>query len=1508
METNARHISYVLGFLTSLLVAVSITAISRLPERYVFSVLFGILAFLIFILLFKKGNWRIMFKGINRCFKYSSCISKDFLVLLLYFVSIVLALLVPSNDKAQFVIWMQIPIIGYARLFAGLLLSSILPGYGLLRLLDRKNRFDGLNLVVFSFFTGVFVTTFLSYFLMFLNVAIESTFLAALVLNIIILLLYTFSFIIKIRKENLTKKVEKLSYNFDYLILACVFCFFILGWLIYYSSYPLGSTGDMWDHYGTYLRLANGVNIFSSAHLTYLGAETWLPLHYVTVSQLTGFPAINGWMVYAFINFFYFLAVYQTVRGIVGVNHPRIPVIATVITVLFSGFGWIQALSLSSSNNWLTALNSAGNMTYNDIIYTFLYGPIPQYFSLAALFSLLYLMVRKEKFDLTSAFLTVVLVALGLLVHSPEIIVLPIFYYCYLLFVRHEEFGRLKKYSLSILVGLFVVFLVGLPFSSHFYFDVEQPLLFLFLAVSLTFILMHFRGKFSNSFAFPKRLGILLVGAIWVLYIMSFFAWKNTLNLDVTANLVDVGLKPWYIYPVNNGVSLLLGLLGLTCLIVWRKHNLENAKFLLLTIVALFLTGIIISYVNINIFATGYWEKRFYSFMILPLSILGAFFIVEIVPKLTFGKVAKGFRDQSYNSAITGLLISLIVISGVSSNILALDRIAFTSQSDPYAASSDKELKALDFLRVNASAGATVLGFSTISNRFAYIFSGMNHLNSPYWFTKGNSPYQFTDITNPELALKMLYSLNVTYLYVTESDMKTLHSNGFVVDHLLKYLPIAFQNEAVTIYRVPKLNPPSSDSNLTLAIPSYLFDALSDQSTLLQNLPRQMIFNETFVDHANGSTGAPTWTIVNGTWTVENGVYTGKESKYAVSSSFVSGNILSDFSFKTDFKISSGYYAGVTFRRVDSSNFYAALISVDGKNNDLYKMVDGKLILIKHSTGPLIGDKWSTLAVDAFGDQFNIKLNGELILSASDTLFPTGRVGLLVDASTSYFDNVTISQPPDVGASFDSTFYLPIDMLAQSGLEYSIKTNEDRSMFNSKYILLPSDKSWSNEQIYDYLAWVNKGGNLIVLNGDGLGNFAQALSIKSNSIEQIEVNSAAVGQLTALELGTFPVTSLFSSDEHTKVVASYTNQNSRSEPLAFAKQIGKGEIFYVNINPLFKNFHSSNDNRAANFAKIGGFISLLNLDTPNFKDIPSDARWRYMLYDTTWIRDYGHLFGTVSMESDSIVFPYDQFNVDQMEILNASGTINGASIQGRTIQGGTIMNFVKEGTIYSVIDSTDLYLLPTNYGTYVGSLLNSNSDVSMQIRNGNITFSIVTNANTNFEVNLQSGTLIMKNVRTNSLSETPINYDAILPKNITLDTETLLFQHNPVITVNGAASFPEAYIPNYINYVNGFPVQINGTTYFKFDCSSDNVMMLTDFSYLGAFQTSQDTDKISMVYWELTAIPWISILTSPSFLILCIILAIAIITIYQMRSQSSKALPTPNGLQSTKKFSRNTSA
>jgi hypothetical protein len=274
----------------------------------------------------------------------------------------------------QFTDWLSIPFHNYVRLLAGLLLSSILPGYGLLRLIDRKKRYVGLDSIIFSFFISVFLMSVMSYALMVLNIPVTYDFLGSLFLNGTIFVLYSYVIFGEREKELPKERTEIPPHRkLDYLILGCVILFFVAGWFVYYSSFKLGSIGDMWTHYSDYLQLLRGVKIFSPPHLAYLaGTESWFAIHYISVSQLTGFPAVNGWMVYAFINFFYVLAFYQMARGFVGEKHPKVPVIATVIAVLFAGFGWVEALSLAGGTNWATALVNAGTLTYNDIIYSFL--------------------------------------------------------------------------------------------------------------------------------------------------------------------------------------------------------------------------------------------------------------------------------------------------------------------------------------------------------------------------------------------------------------------------------------------------------------------------------------------------------------------------------------------------------------------------------------------------------------------------------------------------------------------------------------------------------------------------------------------------------------------------------------------------------------------------------------------------------------------------------------------------------------------------------------------------------------------------------------------------------------------------------------------------------------------------------------------------------------------------------------------------------------------------------
>lgn len=1481
MKLREVYSKYILGFLFSLLVAISISSISRLPSNYIFSFLFGFISFIIYLLLVNGGSLKLKFKSGDRNFKSKFFVSTDLLMLVLYAISIIIVLVIPSNDKTQFVAWVDIPFFSYIRLVFGLLLASFLPGYGLLRIIDCKKRFKGLSVVLFSFFISVFATTFLSYALMILNFSIENYFWILILFNLIVLFVCLFASI-KNREQSVITK-ETIPVNaFDYLILFLIFCFFIVGWIILYS-FQLGSPYDMLTHYGGSVQISEGVKIFSAPHLAYFGDSAWFALNYVDVSILTGFPPLNGWMIYAFTHFFYILAVYQAVRAIVGINHAKIPIVATLIATLFAGFGWIKALLLSSENNWWFALNTAGAETYNDIIFSFIYGPIPQYFSLAVMFSLVYLMMQKDAFTPVKAFLVAILFALGLLVHSPELIMFPIFYYCYLFFIHRDELNRLKKFGFSLLLGLFIVLIVGLPFESHFYFSFKVPLVILFVLVTSSFVLIQIRKKICFYFSLSRQIRIMLIFLVWFLYVLSFFAWYNTLDLNLTSNLSAIGLKPWYIYPINSGISLLLGLLGLTYLLIKPEHKLCNFKFLILSVLSFFVVGMFISFINLTFFYTGYWEKRFFSFMILPLSVLGAFFVAEIVPKLTLNTSVKRTQIHIVKKIAVGLLISLILVSGVSSNILALDRLTLNSQTNEYASVSKAELNALDFLRANTTSDVTVMGLSTVSNRLAYIFSGMNHLPSPHWFERF-SLFRFLDITNPELALKMLYSLNITYLYApkTELEAELSKSSGYVMRHLLKYLPIAYQNSEVTIYTLPKLNPPRLCSNFTLVLPNYIFDALSDQSVLYQNIPPSMIFNETFTDYKNVRQGHPYWMVQNGTWVVENGVYVGNETSWKISSTLISDITLSDFIFSTNFNIQSGRYAGVVFRGVDSSNYYAMLISAEGEYNDFYKVVDGKLILIEHSTFQNIKGQWNNLTISAFGSDFSVKLNDQQILATSDSTFESGKIGLLVDHSKSSFDNVIIYQPSMNEISLDN-FLLPIDMTAQSNLYYSIKTNIDSSIFNSKYLLLPSDTICTQNEISNYLRWVENGGSLIVLNGDGIGVFSDILSIhsKTGSFRAIGVK----GVLGDVLLDELYISPLYSTDLQVKSDTHYLSQNGALSPFVFSKSIGKGEIIYLNIKPLFDAVTS--DTSSSNiFLKIGQILNILNLDVSVFRDVPIDERCRYMLYDTTWIRNYIHLQGDIKTLSNCTILPYDNLSVGQLEIIDSTGVFDSSSIDNLNLRDVTLKDITLNGVITSTLRTNDMYIIPSNYGSYSLLFTKPSFNTSFQIIDGTFNTTVMAN-NVVHTISLNSGSINLNGVTT-SQSDSYVDPMLSYPDTIHLDSKTLLLQTSPSVSVNGLTYFSEAYVPNYINYVSGSPVEINGESTFIFDSSTDNVILLKDFMYSGDFQKQQETNKISMLYWELTAIPWSQIITSPLFIIFIIIFCISIFSILNYNKYNKK--------------------
>ena len=470
---------------------------------------------------------------------------------------------------------------------------------------------------------------------------------------------------------------------------------------------------------------------------------------------------------------------------------------------------------------------------------------------------------------------------------------------------------------------------------------------------------------------------------------------------------------------------------------------------------------------------------------------------------------------------------------------------------------------------------------------------------------------------------------------------------------------------------------------------------------------------------------------------------------------------------------------------------------------------------------------------------------------------------------------------PNAG-TLDNTLYLPIDMLAQSGLDYSIKINEDGSLFNSKFLILPSDKGWTNEQITEYLSWVSNGGKLIVLNSDGLGDFAKYLSINSDNgyiVPFDKVNNKS----STIEIGSLQASLLYSKDNEVKVLDNYSDGNNNSAPLVFVKQVGNGQILYFDSKPLFENVESLNGTSPVNFQKMGGLFDLLSLETPFFKDIPADDRWKYLGYDTTAIRNNTQLEGSVIIESNSTILPYDQFNANTLSLVNVTGTINGLPIdKSILLQDVVLKDFMAKGSAQSVLESQNVTLVPSDYGSYSFLLLDGESNISMQVPQGGLTFSALTSKNEAFKINLESGEFSAKDI---SLSPSNVLTNMALPNKIDLNGKIFVLTRIPSVSVNGTVAFPEAYIPSYIKNVAGDWVHINnGSVSFDFDCSSDNVIVLDDFAYSGNITTGQLTKPIDMVYWEITAIDWVSILTSFWFIFSAVLVIATIFVVLNISS------------------------
>jgi len=125
------------------------------------------------------------------------------------------------------------------------------------------------------------------------------------------------------------------------------------------------------------------------------------------------------------------------------------------------------------------------------------------------------------------------------------------------------------------------------------------------------------------------------------------------------------------------------------------------------------------------------------------------------------------------------------------------------------------------------------------------------------------------------------------------------------------------------------------------------------------------------------------------------------------------GGAWRDLSLSVRFKALSGKVdqaGGLIFRAKDDNNYYLVRSNTLEDNTRFYHVIRGKREQIAGKSMKVTPNEWHELAIEAVGNSFVVKYDGEKVIEATDeTLKEAGQVGLWTKAdSVTLFDDLTI--------------------------------------------------------------------------------------------------------------------------------------------------------------------------------------------------------------------------------------------------------------------------------------------------------------------------------------------------------------------------------------------------------------------------------------------------------------------------------------------------------------------
>jgi hypothetical protein len=725
-------------------------------------------------------------------FKIANTRITDIFLYTLTIASVIIVLLVPAYGGSMLE-WMCISPLNWLRYLSSLLLTSFLPGYFLLKIFDRKHVITGSIVIVLSYLLSLFIT-----FLAGFSISLSANPLEVLGLQIIITtniaLIITHYFTNREKTRNYLLTVDWTELGLILSILAVITVGTVI---VMINNMPLTS-GDMLRHYGTALEYSKGFHVYGGRTVTYYGGYLF-SIYLGILFVLSGIPPALAEQGLYILSFMPLLAFYLSIKAWLNTNpDQKMASKATMFSTLL-GFGGLYALYLRfacPAYDTIQLLGSVTSKTY-DIYMRILYLPdivAPLWnIGLPVFFTLLYLLKTKRS-TLTNAATISILVALGYLGHASEIFFFILILFIYVLFLRRRNEEKIGPY---IVLGLAVVALVDFVAPAQVYVlsgagtVLSLPFVVSLILAALTSVAELVKDRCAFLFSMELRNSLLeKLGKGWrygrwvliYIYVFFFVIWLTVVK---DFNLWDWGgftFTPFFVLPLRLGV---VGLLAILSIAIYFSKIIKNRT--LLFFLLLIPIGFILEQ-TANYYQLYYDAYRFGTITFVGACVIAAYGIINGIDKIRSTK----------RKMITCVLLGFLMISGMLSTALFYVNASYYSINSKI---SQDELDALDYIRQNTLANASVLTFTTESANNLRNFAGLNPVQDAQRWS------QLLSTSNPYIITYILSSSNIKYIYVTQNDAELLST--VQLSSFLKYFPKVFKNDYATVYEVPPLTAPS---------------------------------------------------------------------------------------------------------------------------------------------------------------------------------------------------------------------------------------------------------------------------------------------------------------------------------------------------------------------------------------------------------------------------------------------------------------------------------------------------------------------------------------------------------------------------------------------------------------------------------------------------------------------------------------------------------------------------